>query len=85
MNVEVCSTERALLGFVMARLQKLDPDVLVVSGTLRCFQTCTPKQELTQALFYFQCTVVKTQSFETRSFCVIRFFSICFEKIDKWE
>ncbi|CAB3994881.1 DNA polymerase alpha catalytic subunit, partial [Paramuricea clavata] len=29
MNVEVCGTERALLGFVVARLQKLDPDVLV--------------------------------------------------------
>lgn len=35
MNVEVSPTERSLLGFVVAKIQKIDPDVLVVSNFYR--------------------------------------------------
>lgn len=33
--VEIAATERTLLGFFLAKLHKIDPDVLVVSET--CF------------------------------------------------
>lgn len=34
MKVEVAATERTLLGFFLAKVHKIDPDVIVVSGYL---------------------------------------------------
>ena len=36
MNVEMCATERSLLGLLVARIHQLDPDVFVVSELLSC-------------------------------------------------
>lgn len=35
--VEIAATERTLLGFFLAKLHKIDPDVLVVSEICFCF------------------------------------------------
>ena len=32
MKVEVLPTERALIGYLLARIHKVDPDLIVVSG-----------------------------------------------------
>lgn len=31
MKIEVMSSERALLGFLLAKINKIDPDIIVVS------------------------------------------------------
>ncbi len=33
MKVDIMATERALLGFLLAKIHKIDPDVVVVSKT----------------------------------------------------
>ena len=33
MKVEVLPTERALLGYLLARIHKVDPDIIVVGTT----------------------------------------------------
>lgn len=34
MKVEIAATERTLLGFFLAKVHKIDPDILVVSRCL---------------------------------------------------
>ena len=37
MKVEMMGTERALLGFLLAKIHKVDPDLIVVSNLLIMF------------------------------------------------
>ena len=43
MKVDIMPTERGLIGVLLAKIQKLDPDVLVVRKTyLICHFLCAP-------------------------------------------
>lgn len=49
-KVEIAGTERTLLGFFLAKMHKIDPDVLVVSSRLCCPAILAAQLQLTRLL-----------------------------------
>ena len=71
MKVEVLPTERALLGFLLAKIHKVDPDAIVVSiGCSVCnfaIGNLCPPSRMDVTFIYIRCRVLYSSSFTSLS------------------